>query len=80
MITLDLLVDNEFGVLTRITALVRREGFNIRCLAVDETENPEISRLLICVESMQSAVPRVVVRLNRLGCVHLRKRWKTALI
>jgi hypothetical protein len=32
------------------------------------------------VESMQSAVPRVVVRLNRLGCVHLRKRWKTALI
>ena len=33
-------VDNEFGVLTRITALIRRAGLNIKGLSVAETLSP----------------------------------------
>lgn len=68
-ITIKLMVDNEFGVLTRITALLRREGFNIRTLAVEVTENPEMSRMLLSVECLHSAIPRVMARLNKLDSV-----------
>lgn len=64
-----LTVDNEFGVLTRITALVRREGFNILSLAVAVTENPEVSRMVMAVECVDGAFDRVLGRLRRLGCV-----------
>lgn len=69
IITFYMLVDNEFGVLTRITAMLRREGFNIKSLAVEVTDNPEISQMLVSVECIQSAVPKVLTRLNKLGCV-----------
>lgn len=67
--TIFMMVDNEFGVLTRITALVRREGFNIKSLAVSVTENPEVSRMLIAVECVDSALSKVLERLSRLDCV-----------
>ncbi|MGI6404607.1 MAG: acetolactate synthase small subunit [Oscillospiraceae bacterium] len=64
-----LLVDNEFGVLTRITALIRRAGWNIRSLAVAETKTPEISRLTICLECRHNTLEQVLDRLKRLDCV-----------
>lgn len=67
--SLILMVDNEFGVLTRITALVRREGWNIKSLAVAETLNPTVSRLTISVECVESTLPHVLERLGRLACV-----------
>jgi acetolactate synthase I/III small subunit len=67
--TLILMVDNEFGVLTRVTALVRREGWNIKSLVVAETMNPAISRLTISVECIDSTLPRVLDRLGHLACV-----------
>ena len=67
--TLILLVDNEFGVLTRVTALVRREGWNIKSLAVAETINPAFSRLTISVECLDSTLPDVLQRIRRLACV-----------
>lgn len=69
VITFYMLVDNEFGVLTRITAMLRREGFNIMSLAVEVTDNPEISQMLVSVECIEGAVSRVLTRLNKLGCV-----------
>lgn len=67
--TLILLVDNEFGVLTRVTALVRREGWNIKSLAVAETMSEAVSRLTISVEYVDSTLPHVLERLERLACV-----------
>lgn len=67
---LTLLVDNEFGVLTRITALIRREGWNIKSLAVSETINHGTSRLTISLECLDSALPAVLTRLDRFDCVH----------
>lgn len=67
--TIKLLVDNEFGVLTRITALVRREGFNVKSLAVEVTANPEESLMLIAFECYEAALPKLLVRLNKLDSV-----------
>jgi acetolactate synthase I/III small subunit len=67
--TLILLVDNEFGVLTRVTASIRREGWNIRSLVVAETMDAAVSRLTISVECIDSTLPNVLERLGRLACV-----------
>lgn len=64
-----LMVDNEFGVLTRITALIRRAGWNIRSLAVAETQTAEISRLTICIECRNNTLEQVLERLGKLACV-----------
>lgn len=42
-------VENKFGVLTRVTSMFTRRGFNIDALTVGETENPEYSRITICM-------------------------------
>lgn len=64
-----LMVDNEFGVLTRITALIRRAGWNIRSLAVAETQEAEISRLTICIECRNNTLEQAQERLGKLACV-----------
>ena len=40
-------VDNKAGVLTRVTAMFTRRGFNIDALTVGETESSEFSRITI---------------------------------
>ncbi len=42
-------VDNRFGVLTRVTSMFTRRGFNIDALTVGETESPQYSRITICM-------------------------------
>ncbi|MFZ5975183.1 MAG: acetolactate synthase small subunit [Bacillota bacterium] len=62
-------VDNEFGVLTRITSLIRREGWNIKSLAVAETLDPAVSCITVCIECLDSALSHVRTRLGKLDCV-----------
>jgi acetolactate synthase-1/3 small subunit len=64
-----LMVDNEFGVLTRITALIRRAGWNIRSLAVAETAVSAVSRLTICLECRNTTLEQVLHKLGKLNCV-----------
>ena len=42
-----ILVSNRFGVLTRVSSMFTRRGFNIDTLTVGETESPEFSRITI---------------------------------
>ena len=42
-----MLVANEAGVLTRISGLFGRRGFNIESLTVGETEDPALSRMTV---------------------------------
>ena len=42
-------VDNKAGVLTRVTSMFTRRGFNIDALTVGETENDKYSRITICM-------------------------------
>ncbi len=47
---LSVLVNNNFGVLTRISGLFARRGYNIKSLTVGETLDPTVSRMTIeCV-------------------------------
>lgn len=44
---LSILVDNTSGVLSRISGLFSRRGYNIDSLTVGETENPKYSRMTV---------------------------------
>lgn len=64
--TLSVLVENKPGVLTRVAALFARRAFNIRSLAVGETEKPEISRITIVVDVSEVPLEQVTKQLNKL--------------
>ena len=48
---LSVLVENRFGVLTRVAGLFARRGFNIVSLAVSPTEDERFSRMTIVVDA-----------------------------
>ncbi|MBE3074449.1 MAG: acetolactate synthase small subunit [Actinobacteria bacterium] len=64
--TLSVLVENKPGVLTRISALFARRGFNIDSLAVGETEDPRLSRMTIAVDAQDSPLEQVTKQLHKL--------------
>jgi acetolactate synthase-1/3 small subunit len=64
--TLSVLVENKPGVLTRVTALFARRGFNINSLAVSPTEHPEISRITAVVDVDELPLDQVIKQLNKL--------------
>jgi acetolactate synthase I/III small subunit len=63
---LSVLVENHAGVLSRVSGLFSRRGFNIDSLAVGVTENPEISRMTIVVDGDDYIVEQVSKQLNKL--------------
>ena len=64
--TISVLVENRAGVLGRITSLFSRRAFNIDSLAVGVTDDPDISRITIIVDSGNSVVEQVEKQLNKL--------------
>lgn len=64
--TLSVLVENHAGVLSRVSGLFSRRGFNIDSLAVGVTENPRISRMTIVVDGDDYTVEQVSKQLNKL--------------
>ena len=64
--TISVLVENQAGVLTRITGLFSRRAFNIDSLAVGVTDDPTVSRITIIVDSGNSVVEQVEKQLNKL--------------
>ena len=64
--TISVLVENQAGVLNRITGLFSRRAFNIESLAVGVTEDPAVSRITIIVDSGNSVVEQVEKQLNKL--------------
>lgn len=60
------LVANHFGVLTRISGLFSKRGFNIDSLTVGETENPEISRMTIVSTGDDYIKEQIVKQLEKL--------------
>ena len=68
--TLSVLVDNESGVLTRVTGLVARRGFNIESLAVGVSEFKDKSRITLIVDAQPQAVEQVTKQLHKLINVH----------
>ncbi len=64
--TISVLVENQFGVLARISGLFSARGFNIESLAVGQTEDPNISRMTIVVNGDEAILEQVLKQLNKL--------------
>jgi acetolactate synthase-1/3 small subunit len=64
--TISVLVGNKAGVLSRISGLITRRGFNIDSLAVGPTDNPQISRMTIVVNGDEYIAEQVTKQLNKL--------------
>jgi acetolactate synthase-1/3 small subunit len=64
--TIAVLVENKAGVLTRISGLFARRGFNIDSLAVGPTDDPKISRVTIVVDGDDYTAEQVTKQLNKL--------------
>jgi len=67
---LGVIVSNHFGVLTRVSGLFSRRGYNIDSLNVGETENSEYSRMTIIVSGDDYIKSQVVKQLAKLQEVH----------
>ncbi len=63
---LSVLVENKFGVLTRVAGLFARRGFNIVSLAVSPTEDERFSRMTIVVDADETPLEQVTKQLNKL--------------
>jgi acetolactate synthase-1/3 small subunit len=59
-------VENKFGVLTRVTSMFTRRGFNIDALTVGETERPEFSRITISLSGEGYAREQLINQLKKL--------------
>ena len=64
--TVAILVNNQFGVLNRITSMFRRRQFNIHSLTVSETESAEYSRLTIQSEGEEVTKQQLINQLYKL--------------
>ena len=67
--TVGVLVDNEPGVLSRVSGLFFRRGFNIESLAVGPTQDSEVSRITIVVKGDDAHIEQLVQQLYKLICV-----------
>lgn len=69
--TLAVLVDNEAGVLSQVSRLFSRKGYNIESLAVGTTDIPSVSRITIEIRSDNDAhVTLLCNQLRKLFPVH----------
>ena len=59
-------VDNKYGVLTRVTSMFTRRGFNIDTLTVGETECSQYSRITICLSGDGYAKEQLINQLRKL--------------
>jgi acetolactate synthase-1/3 small subunit len=64
--TLSVLVENQPGVLARVSGLIARRGYNIESLAVGPTDDPNFSRMTLVVDQTQTHVEQIVKQLYKL--------------
>ncbi len=67
---LSVLVENKPGVLSRVTGLISRRGFNIESLSVGPTEDPTMSRVTAIVVADDVAYEQITKQLHKLISVH----------
>src|SRR5258708_37297520 len=64
--TISVLVENKFGVLTRIAGLFSGRGYNIDTLNVGPTQDPNTSRMTIGTRGDDATLEQIVKQLNKL--------------
>ena len=63
---LTVLVENKPGVLTRVSGLFARRGFNIVSLAVAPTDDERFSRITVVVDVESAPLEQIVKQLDKL--------------
>src|SRR5258708_19315578 len=67
--TISVLVENKFGVLTRVAGLFSGRGYNIDSLNVAPTADPTASRMTIVTRGDDATLEQIVKQLNKLADV-----------
>jgi acetolactate synthase-1/3 small subunit len=60
------LVENKFGVLTRVAGLFSGRGYNIDTLNVGPTHDPKLSRMTVVTHGDESTIEQILKQLNKL--------------
>lgn len=68
--TLSVLVRNEAGVLSQVSRLFSRKGYNIESLAVGTTDDPRTSRITIEIIADAPSTEQIIAQLSKLFCVY----------
>ncbi|MBO5227077.1 MAG: acetolactate synthase small subunit [Ruminococcus sp.] len=63
---ISILVANRSGVLTRVSSMFTRRGFNIDTLTVGETESPEFSRITVTHRGDKAICDQIVKQLEKM--------------
>lgn len=64
--TIAVLVENRFGVLSRVAGLFSARGYNIESLSVGETLDPTVSRMTLVVRGDAFVIEQVIKQLHKL--------------
>src|SRR5438132_1776434 len=64
--TISVLVENKFGVLSRVAGLFSARGYNIESLSVGETLDPTVSRMTLVVRGDEFVIEQVMKQLHKL--------------
>jgi acetolactate synthase-1/3 small subunit len=64
--TISVLVENKFGVLTRVAGLFSGRGYNIDTLNVGPTQDPTVSRMTIITHGDAATLEQIIKQLNKL--------------
>ena len=64
--TIAVLVENKFGVLSRVAGLFSARGYNIESLSVGETLDPTVSRMTLVVRGDDFIIEQVIKQLHKL--------------
>ena len=68
--TLSVLVENAAGVLSQVSRLFSRKGYNIDSLAVGTTDDPKISRITIEIDTDDASARQIANQLRKLFPVY----------
>jgi len=64
--TISVLVENKFGVLSRVAGLFSARGYNIESLSVGETLDASVSRMTLVVSGDEFVIEQVMKQLHKL--------------
>lgn len=64
--TISILVNNKPDVMARIAGTFSGRGFNIETIAVNATEDPKISKIILTIWGNQDTIIKVEKQLNRM--------------
>jgi len=63
---ISILVENEFGALSRVAGLFSARGYNIESLTVAPTDDPTLSRMTLVTVGNDRIIEQIIKQLNKL--------------